>query len=282
MGSPEPLVRPARPDDAAEIARIADANGQHEEDTGRDPRYLAHLASHGRVLIAETGGRALGFAATRRLGEATMLCDLFVDPAMHGAGIGRRLLRHAFEPNSQRATFSSQDPRAMPLYASFGLAPRWPLLYLSGNPARLAEGAAGAQPRPATAQETTPQEAAAAERALTGLDRLPDYLHWAGGPDSGGLVIEREGHVIAAGACAGSRLRHLAVGRRADPVLAVFAVFAALAVFRAPTVRLCLPGPHPALGPLLRAGFRIGDLDYYMSTSEGIVSADSVPSPALG
>lgn len=280
MGADDTLVRAATPGDAPEIARIAAANGQPPRDSGRDPRYVAHLARHGRLVVAQADcGRLDGFAATRQVGEVTFLCDLFVDPAVHGKGTGRRLLNHAFGGSTERATFSSQDPRALPLYVSFGLAPRWPLLYLSGDAASVARAApahSGASPhRVSTAG---PAVAAAAERALTGVDREPDYLYWAGTPGGGALVIEEAGTVIAAGAVMESILVHLAVGDSADPVTALLT---ALTMLTSPRIHLCLPGPHPALGALLRAGFRVDDFDHYMSTSEGLIPAHWALSPAL-
>jgi GNAT superfamily N-acetyltransferase len=300
--SPDDItVRPARPRDTADIARIAAANGQEPEDSGRDARYVAHLASHGRLLVAQAdGGRLAGFAATRRLRQLTFLCDLFVDPAIHGKGIGRLLLDHAFAGSAERATFSSQDPRALPLYARFGLAPRWPLLYLSGDEAAIARavsgmaraesstaqaraffvraGPAARAPRELWARRAGPADAAAAERALTGLDRGPDYLYWAGAPGGSGLIIGERDEVIAAGAASRSHLVRLTVR---DPASAAPALLAALDVVTSVRVQLCLPGPHPALGALLGAGFRVDDFDHYMSTSEGLVSTHGVPSPGL-
>ncbi|MGE5286494.1 MAG: GNAT family N-acetyltransferase [Micromonosporaceae bacterium] len=298
MSADDTLVRPASSQDAPEIARIAAANGQPSQDSGRDPRYVAHLARHGRLLVAQAGaaqaggaqvgaaqagaaqagaaqagGRLDGFAATRQIGEVTFLCDLFVDPAIHGKGTGRRLLNRAFGGTAQRATFSSQDPRALPLYVSFGLVPRWPLLYLSGDTATLTRA-----PGEFRARRTEPVDAAAAEKALTGVDREPDYLYWAATRGGGALVVEQAGAVIAAGAVTESILVHLAVDDAADQVTALLAT---LETLTSPRIRLCLPGPHPALGTLLRAGFRIDDFDHYMSTSENLIGAHWVLSPAL-
>jgi GNAT superfamily N-acetyltransferase len=270
------VVRAARPEDSAEIGRIAEANGQSRDYSGRDLRYVAHLTRHGRLLVAETGTGLAGFAATRWVGGATLLCDLFVEPASHGAGIGRRLLDRIFDGSTERVTFSSQDPRALPLYARYGLAPRWPLLYLIGDPAALPVTAAHAVPW--LARAVRPGDAAAAELALTGVDRGPDYAYWGSLPGSGGILVEQAHDVLAAGAIGPDQLRHLAVADAADPAATVLT---ALSAFGSPAVRLCLPGPHPALGPLLRSGFRIEDFDHYMSTGEGLMHSGDVLSPAL-
>src|SRR6266571_6326942 len=229
MSSAEPLVRPAHAKDRAEIERIAAANGQPPEDSARDSRYLTHLTRHGNVLVAEANGKLTGFAATRALGYVTLLCDLFVDPARHGGGIGRRLLDRAFEESTDRVTFSSQDPRALPLYARYGLAPRWPLLYLAGQPARLS------QANRARARRAAAQDAAKAERLLAGNDRAADYGYWTAAAGGSGLVVSERHDVIAAGAIADARVPHLVVADGADPVAALLA---ALSMVRAATVRL--------------------------------------------
>jgi len=348
------VMRQARVADWAEIGRVAAANGQPREDSGRDRRYLAHLAEHGRLLVAEAsetteadaagaggvtgaaraagaadvtgapgvagvadapgaggvtgaaraaggadvadgpgvvgvaggaggaGVRLAGFAAARRVDGVTLLCDLFVDPARHGRGIGRRLLDEIFDGSADRVTFSSQDPSALPLYARYGLAPRWPLLYLTGDPAAVAPAAtAGIAWR---ARRVPASDAAAAEHALTGVDRAPDYTYWGGADGSGGVLVERGPDVIAAGAAGPAHLRHLAVARGADPADTATAALPALAALPAAGSRgvtLCLPGPHPALGPLLRCGFRVEDFDHSMSTAAGLVRSGDVLSPAL-
>src|SRR6266849_9621597 len=216
-------VRPARPQDATEIGRIAAANGQPPEDSGCDPRYVAFLARHGRVLVAdvaETDGAGpglAGFAAIRQLGGITLLCDLFVDPARHGRGVGRGLLDRIFDGTADRITFSSQDPRALPLYARYGLAPRWPLLYLTGDPAALAGPSPAASVGAPRARWVAAHDAAAAELAFTGVDRAPDYSYWGGLPEGGGVLIEQADVVVAAGATGQSKLRHLVIAPGADP-----------------------------------------------------------------
>jgi hypothetical protein len=57
---------------------------------------------------------------------------------------------------------------------------------------------------------------------------------------------------------------------------------AALGTFDADRVRLCLPGPHPALPSLLNARWRIEDLDQHMSSRPDLLSTASVLSASLG
>jgi GNAT superfamily N-acetyltransferase len=260
-------VRPAADGDLPAIAKIALANG--DKNAGSDPRYVAHLRANGRFLVAELDGEVAGYCGTRRIGGATMLCDLFVDPARHGGGIGGCLLDAIFEGNGERFTFASRDPRAMPLYIRHGMIPRWPLLYLSGPPG---DSCALCH------QKVSMEEAGTAELELTGTDRTADYAFWATIPGSAGLIVQDSGEIVAAGAAGPGQLIHLASAQDCDPAATLIA---ALSAFDTSRVRLCLPAPHPALLLLLDARWRIEDHDHHMSTIEGLLSPGHVPSPSL-
>jgi hypothetical protein len=80
-------------------------------------------------------------------------------------------------------------------------------------------------------------------------------------------------------------LTHLALATsaadRADAVDAVLATVAALRPADGQAV-VCLPGPHPAVRPLLAAGWRVTEFDLYMATEPALVDPSrAVPSPAL-
>jgi GNAT superfamily N-acetyltransferase len=260
-------VRPALDGDLAAIAKIALANG--DTDAGSHSRYVSHLRGAGSFLVAELEGGVAGYCATRRIGGATMLCDLFVDPARHGRGIGGRLLNAAFAGVGERFTFASRDPRALPLYVRHMMVPRWPLLYLSGQPGGSC----------ALRSERVPMaQVSVAELELTGNDRIADYTYWATVPGSTGLIVRDAGEIVAAGAAGPDQLIHLASAESGDPVATLTA---ALNAFETGPVRLCLPGPHPALPFLLEARWRIEDCDHHMSSSPGLLSPNHVPSAAL-
>jgi hypothetical protein len=62
------------------------------------------------------------------------------------------------------------------------------------------------------------------------------------------------------------------------------AVFAALASLDPPggRARVCLPGPHPAVRPLLAPGWRNDYIDLFMATEPGLLDPHrAVPSPAM-
>lgn len=261
-------IRPAADADLPEIARIAAAN---DEEYGQNPGYVAHLRAHGRFTVAPVDDGLAGYCAVRQTAEVTLLADLFVDPARHGGGTGRRLLDATLGDGGERATFASRDPRAMSLYVRYGMVPRWPLLYLAGRP-----GGPGTALR---AERVPAAEAAAAELALTGRDRAPDHGYWATLPGATGLVVRDGGTVVAAGAATPEWVFHLVTADGCDPVATLAAAVAACPADR---VSLCLPGPHPALPGLLGAGWRIEDFDHHMSSRPDVYHPSSVLSPSLG
>jgi GNAT superfamily N-acetyltransferase len=280
-------VRGATPSDLEAIARVAEAAGQRGEWTGADPAYVGHLLRHGRVVVASDEGRVIGFGATRGIagqgGVTSMLCDLFVDPAQHGRGCGRALLAALWpEQGAPRMTFSSRHPYALPLYTSVGLDAWWPLLYLAGDPS--------AVPPPAgwTVAPSSPEAVSRFEAGWTGADRGADHHAWTRRPNGVALVAALDGRPLAAGTAAGAGddfgLVHLATAPRLSDAQAGDSVLAVLAALEnaAGQARVCLPAPHPAVRPLLAAGWRATDLDLFMATTVDLLDARrSVPSPAL-
>ncbi len=272
--------------DLPQIAAVAIATGQDEEWGGADPAYTAHLLAHGSVVVGVSGGAVIGFGATRQLGSGpgavSMLCDLFVDPRMHGGGWGRAMLARLWQGRGRRMTFSSLHGHALPLYTSFGLDAWWPLLYMSGQVDALAAAADWRAEPAATAQ------VAALELAWTGVDRSDDHLAWARRPGGASVLAWRGDQVMAAGTVGGAGaeygVTHLALAPSASDADAAAAVLAVLASLKpaGARARVCLPGPHPAVRALLAAGWRVEEFDLYMATEQGLLdSRRVVPSPAL-
>lgn len=279
---PEITVRDAGPADLAAIAAVAHATGQDEAWGGRNPAYIEHLMRHGRVLVAGPDGQVAGFGAAQQIGAGpaavTMLCDLFVDPAGHGSGLGRAMLGELWRDAPRRMTFSSQHANALPLYTSFGLDAWWPLLYLAGD-GRTLPVPPGWAAGPATAGQI-----GALEQDWTGIDRTADHAAWLARPDGAGLLVSLDGQPVAVGTAAGPAgefgIVHLAMRPdRRDAVTPVLTALAGLSsAGRACTV--CLPAPHPAVRALLAAGWRIGEQDIFMASEPGLLDPRrAVPSP---
>jgi GNAT superfamily N-acetyltransferase len=274
VDSSAPLaIRTATEGDIVGIAAVAIACGQPPTDSGADAAYAHHLLANGEVAVAvDRRGAVVGFGATRRVGSTSVLTDLFVDPSRQARGVGRSLLEWLWGENDEpRMTFSSQHPSAMPLYGRFSLAPLWPLLYLTGAPEQLERTALTIRTVPA-------EEAAAAELALTGVDRRTDYAYWLRDGAHRGLILLANGRPVAAGATRPGEVIHVASASAADAKDALIASVMSL-TYR--TVAVCVPGPHPGLPALLRRGFTVVDFDIHMATDASLAPATNVYSPAL-
>jgi GNAT superfamily N-acetyltransferase len=276
-------VRAAVVGDLAQIAAVALATGQDQEWGGAGAAYVTHLLAHGQVVVGVRDGVVVGFGATRPIGRGpgavSMLSDLFVDPRLHGSGCGRAMLAQLWPGRGRRMTFSSLHGHALPLYTSFGLDAWWPLLYLRGRVDAVAA------PDGWRAEPATPAEVAALELAWTGVDRSDDHRAWARRPGGVSLLARRGGQVMAGATTGGAAgeygVTHLASAPSADAADAVLAVLAGLRPQDGQAV-VCLPGPHPAVRPLLAAGWRVAEFDLYMATEPSLLDPGrAVPSPAL-
>lgn len=242
------------------------------------PAYLPHLLETGRVIVAERAGTIVGFAGLATRGAVSFLSDLFVRPDAQSGALGSALLRAILPATGVRCTCSTSDPRALALYIRAGMRPVWPQLLLH----RTAQGQRQAEHGPAAAGiaivegDLTDPQVAAWEEAIGGRPRPEDCLFWA--RDQGGMALwfARDhapiGYAIV-------RLRGGTVTRPGAITIgplgvrdirdAIACTLAAVAWAQGHGDELCLtiPGPHPALAPLLECGFRIAD-SYTFVTSD--------------
>ena len=274
-------VRPATEKDGAGIAAVRDAIGGQHDDSGSDAAYRAHLLAHGRLFVAVRDRRVIGFAGARDVGGHRLLSDLFVDPQVHGGGVGRVLLATVLDGSEERYTFSSSDPRAMPIYARAGMRPRWPLLYLHGPAQEIAtEKASDA----VSVESAEADDVAAVEWSVTGVDRVIEHRYWARRPRATAAVVRIAGAAVGAVSYVvrggETRIEHLALAPDIDagPVVAAIAALAG-----APTVRAFVPGPQPLLEWLLHRRFMVDDIDTFMSSDpDAVPSALAIVHPGLG
>jgi GNAT superfamily N-acetyltransferase len=244
-------ILPARLEHLDGVRRIAVEYG-NLDDWGR-PDYLDLELEEQGLWVAVERGDVVGFVGLLRRGRLVHLGDLFVMRGRLGEGIGRRLLEAALPEGGVRTTLASRDERALPLYVRFGLRPIAPVLYLEGS---LAEGGD---------VERVPVE------ELPAPDRRPQLR----------LLADAGAHGLIRGDawCAARPARDavwLGPGEGgADDVLA----FAA----SAERVLVGLPGPHPAVPPLLERGFRIADVDTFMASELDAWELERYfPGPDLG
>lgn len=279
-------IRAATTTDLDAIIAIAIATGQGDGVDDGFPGYVRHLIDHGTFLVAVRGDAVTGYGATLPIGAGpravSMLADLFIDPREQGSGIGRAILTELWRDEPRRMTFSSLNARALPLYTSFGLDAWWPLLYLSGSVARLSPQAGWS----VSAAGAT--EVAALERDWTGFDRTADYELLTSRPGGTGVVASLNGRPVAVGAVGvtGSKLSlsHLTSDPAATEPQAAEATVAVLARLEPASgqARTYLPGPHPAVRPLLASGWKVSEFDLYMASAPELIDPRrSVPAPGL-
>jgi GNAT superfamily N-acetyltransferase len=128
----EMIVRKAEERDLDAIREIASSYG-NLANWPRRPDYLDHELSSAGLAVRVDRGEIAGFGAVIERTGVAHLADLFVRPDRRGTGIGRAILMKIPASDSQRVTFASGDPRALPLYIGFGMLPIAPPLYMTGT-----------------------------------------------------------------------------------------------------------------------------------------------------
>lgn len=269
-------IRAATEDDLRAVDAVLRASdeppsGEPMYPQGAQDPYLRHLIVRGIVAVAEVDGAVVGFGATVFTGRATHLADLHVLPAQHGRGHGGRLLAAVFGDQFPRTTFSSDDPRALPLYVRAGMTPLWPNLYLAGDPRGLP-----ADPDDIDVEEATLGDVARLEGEWAGVDRSKDIVFWETHRDPRAAVVVRAGRPVAVGL---SRGRLNGIGRWIDravvapgegpmgPLIGLIR----RAADGGDLIGASVAGPSPLLPALLASGFRIRDRDTFMASDPALV-----------
>ena len=237
-----------------------------------------HLLANGELYVAESGGRILGFVGLVVRSGIAFLTDLFVSEERQSGRLGARLLRHALLPHAGRVRFtvSSTDPRALSLYIRAGLRPHWPNFLLRGHAPSLSGLLAGDVA--AVPVQPGDPELLAWDAATGGRERAQDHAYWAREEGGVPLWFRRGDETIGYGYVrlrAGTfyfpdAVRIGPIGAR-SPAAAAACVAAAVrwASGHGTVLRMDVPGPHPALAPLIEAGFRIAYVEtLFASTAE--------------
>ena len=280
-------LRPAGTEDIPALAAILAANDE-PMDWPDLPElgwpYLEHLVTRARTTLAETDDAIVGFGGSVPVGrgDVRFLTDLFVDPGRQSKGAGRAILAALLDGAVGRMTFSSTDERALGLYLRAGMRPWWPLLYVEIPAAALGGHDPGVAIETADVDETVRWS-----KAWTGIDRSLDFEHYASLPEASGFVVRDAGAVLAVGWARRERKRsdgrwldHASIAPDADPVRAAQAVLRVAADGGRLTAPI--PGPHPAVAPLLELGARIAGRDQFCATDPGLVDLERVlPNPGF-
>jgi hypothetical protein len=154
------------------------------------------------------------------------------------------------------------------------MRPYWPCFQLRG---RVSEypAATGTQTEVVLAQPDDP-DLVQWDRDISGRFRPEDHAYWIAHRGGVPLWFVRNGKRVGYGYAqtlsddlpsASETVTVGPVGTRGDADACVLAAVR-WASERAPTIRVALPAPHPALPPLLDLGLRIHDVDTFCSTRE--------------
>jgi GNAT superfamily N-acetyltransferase len=287
-------VRPATEDDLFAAFSVRWANDHPDKPVPEDREgwhSLEHGLKTGRlgIAVAAEGAVTVGVAGSVERGGVTMLGDLFVHPEWHGRGIGTALLELVMPSDAwPRHTFSSSHPNALPIYVRAGMVPRWTLLYVRGDPAGLREELR--PPEDVVAEPAEPEALADLDRAWTGVWRPEDHEYAAHFDQAKALVVRRGAEPIAFGYAGHAPttprerlfIGPVMAGTVDDASVGVGAILDDVARTGVAAVEIAIPGPHPALVPLIRAGFRIADRDLYVASQEGLIDPGRrIPDPSF-
>jgi len=303
-----PRVRPAEGvDDERAIREISLAYDNLASWPMR-PDFIDHEIATGRIYVAEGDAGVVGFGGSFDRGGVVYLADLFVLPEEVGRGIGAALLQRIFDRGSVRMTSASDDPRALPLYARFGMWPLMPALYLRG-PAAAATAAAEAMGATAGPDVVVAHaaEMTAIDADVSGRSRPEEHEFLESSPGAEGLVLTDGGGGVAV---AYGWMRVVAVpkgddvegrayvspagARTPDAMVRVTAELlgrasaavrelAAAAGSSVADVSILVLGPHPGLPAMLSAGFLVVDRDTFMCSRVDLIDGRRYAlSPELG
>jgi len=267
-----------------DLAQVYDVFYQNEvHDTPNPPlpgvvsSDLYHIFETGTIYVAEQDDSILAFAAAITRDNVVFLTDLFVRPDRQSSRLGQTLLEYVMPGNEQvHCTFSSTDPRALALYIRSGMQPQWPhfCLRLIG-PLRDHSSNTGIE-----ISEGQPDDTAFVQwdAQISGRLRPADHTHWLHHQRTIPLWFTRQGNRIGyayvrlgegtiwyPGACTLGPIGALSPEDAAACTLA--AVNYARKQAGADVLLINVPGPHPALAPLLNTGFHITYVETFLSTA---------------
>lgn len=283
MNAPEAVVRPAT---GADLPRIWDVRFRNDvagepnpPRQGAIPTYLPHLLATGDLRVAERAGEIVAYAAAIERAGIVYLNDLFVDPCAQSGKLGQTLLRAVLpESAAPRCVLASIDPRAIALYARFGMAPRWPNLELA---APVDEIALAADPGLELIEtDAADAELIAWDAACGGRSRAVDLRFFQEREAGVFLMMRADGRTLGYAAARFAAARNWRpeavvvgpVGAR-EPADAARCLIAAVgwAAARAPFVEIAVSGPHPGLSGLLEGGLKIVYVETFGASDERIV-----------
>jgi GNAT superfamily N-acetyltransferase len=231
--------------------------------------WFSHLLAVGRLVVAVDEGAVVGFAGLLDHRRCVALSDFFVEPNRQSHGIGRALLDEILPPDRPSVVMASTDPRALGSYVRRGMRPRWPVYYVGAEVAELRPP----ERRPVTVGPTDPDgyewELPGDAEHYARLGAVPLRARRDG--RSLGTALIMNGNPQRLFHPAATEILESTAPTADDAEDLVLAVVAYLVDAGASRILLQVPGPHPALAPLLEQGFRITDVDTACATDDGLL-----------
>jgi GNAT superfamily N-acetyltransferase len=279
------IFRPARESDLAAmyfvyyLNEISEAEAASATPPQNVPAMLRHVFETGTMYVAEQDDTILAFAGAITRGAVTFLTDLFVRPRIQSSGLGKTLLSHVLlRDQPVRCTMSSTDPRAQALYTRVGMQPVFPHYNLQWQ-------RRASEQLPTFDTELEVVEGQVGDPALlrwdaqvSGRNRPEDHAFWTTRQQCIPLWFQRRGAPVGYAYVWLDDATPLTTPRWVVGPLGVSAPEYATECVLAATkwvqqragevrVRIDVPGPHPALAPLLERGFYIVYVETFQSSA---------------
>jgi len=278
---PAVTIRPATAGDLPAINTIYYRNEVRDDPHPPPERPVSafrHVLQAGELLVAESAadGGVVGFAGRIVRTGVAYLTDLFVAEHRQSEHLGSTLLAAVFPADvPARCTMASTDPRAHALYTRSAMRPRWPNYWLRAETANLRALAATG----IAAVEARPDDPAlvAWDTAIGGRARPAEHAFWHAECAATALWLRRDGETVGYGYVArrspssfwapqAATLGPIGARTTEDAAACVLAAVE-WARSRSESLRLAVPGPHAALGPLLAAGCQIVYVETFCATA---------------
>jgi len=272
------LVRPAVPSDLRQVWDILYGieyeDGEHGPDPADIPPLFEHELTTGEMWIAEADAAVVGYAALIPRGAVGFIGEFFVRAEYRSRGVGTALLRHLIRGRMDvYCTMSSRNPSALALYIRTGLTPHWPHFQLVGNPRAAIDPG---QEIKVIAASPGDLEIVKWDERISGRLRPQEHCYWQRALHAVPLWCQRNGAIVGYAyaqpkAKSGRQPARMILG----PIGAVTAADAdactsAIVNWSCPRteeLQIAVPAGHPSLARLIRAGFRIRDVETFCSSS---------------
>lgn len=272
------LIRPAVPSDLREfwdiLYGVEYGDGEHGPDPADIPPLLEHELTTGEMWVAEADAAVVGYAALIPRSAVGFIGEFFVRGEYQSRGVGTALLRHLIQGRmGVYCTMSSRNSSALALYLRAGLTPHRPHFQLVGGPIVATDPG---QEINVVAASPGDLEIVKWDERISGRLRPQEHRYWQAALHAVPFWCQRNSAIVGYAyvqpkARSGRQPARMILG----PIGAVTAADADACTSaivnwsrpRAEELLIAVPAAHPSLARLIRAGFRIRDVETFCSSS---------------